>query len=341
MDVFANGAAHGDVARRLMAGGMNVNALRTWIGKDGRPYMNVNGEATPTVNATLKYDEWKELDMRVAQAARSRLVGVQDLISRGLEYRLGNGLASTVLQSQNASDISAAELSMSGDKPGTKDRPNFETVYLPLPIAHKDFQLSIRVLEASRKNGDGLDLFTAELAGRKVAECVEDLLFNGTGSFTFGGGTIYGYANHPNRNTVSLGTAWTSDTGANILADVLSMKQASLTDGHYGPWMLYVPTNYEKVLDDDFKAASDLTIRQRILQVAGIEGVKVADKLTASNVILAEMQPDTVRMVTGLDITTVEWDSKGGMLFDYKVMAIMVPQIRADQDGKSGIIHLS
>jgi uncharacterized linocin/CFP29 family protein len=323
MDSLFNGVAHGDVARRLIANGMNVNALRT--------------------NATLKYDEWKEIDKRVAQAARTRLVGVQDLIARGLEYRLGNGLASTVLQSQNASDITAAELSIAGDKAGLKDRPNFETTYLPLPICHKDWQLSIRVLEASRRNGDGLDLTMAELAGRKVAEKIEDLLFNGTGSYTFGGGTIYGYTNEPSANTVSIGTHWNDSgaTGATILAAVLDMKQASISDGHYGPWVLYVPTAYDAVLDDDFKANSDLTIRMRIKEIAGIEDVKCADALTADHVVLVEMQPETARMVTGLNLQTVEWDSQGGMLFDFKVMAIMVPQVRADQDGKSGIVVLS
>jgi uncharacterized linocin/CFP29 family protein len=340
-DLFANGAAHGDVARRLMAGGMNVNVLRSWIGKDGKPYINVGGQATPTVNATLQYDEWKELDTRVARAARSRIPGVQAMISRGLEYRLGNGLASTVLQSQNASDITAAELSMAGDKQGEKDRVNFETVYLPLPIAHKDFQLSIRVLEASRKNGDGLDLIMAELAARRVAELIEDLFFNGTGSYTFGGGTIYGLTSHPNRNTIAIGTSWLTETGENITGDVLSMRDASHADNHHGPWLLFVPTNFEKAMDSDFKANSDLTVRERIKLIQGVEDVIVADSLTASNVVLCELQPETARIVTGLDITTVEWDTKGGMLFDFKVMSIMVPQIRADQDGKSGIVHLS
>lgn len=340
-DVFANGAAHGDVARRLMAGGMNVNVLRSYIGKDGNPYINLDGQHAPVANATLQYDEWKEIDTRVSRAARSRLPGVQAIISRGLEYRLGNGLASTVLQSQNASDISAAELSMAGDKQGAQDRPNFETVYLPLPIAHKDFELSIRVLEASRKNGDGLDLFTAELAARKVGELVEDLFFNGTGSYTFGGGTIYGLTNEPQRNTISMGTSWTTETGENIVGDVLSMRDASHADNHHGPWLLFVPTNFEKAMDSDFKANSDLTVRQRIKEIQGIEDVIVADSLTASNVVLVELQPDVVRIVTGLDVTTVEWETKGGMLFHFKVMTIMVPQVRHDQDNKSGIVHLS
>lgn len=340
LQFFANGAAHGDVAHKLMAGNMNPSVLRSYIGKDGKPYINLNGKAQLVANATLRYDEWKYLDTVVAKAGRSRLNLVQFLISKGLELKLGNGLASTVLQSQNASDITAAELSMAGDKQGQKDRPNIETVSLPLPIAHKDFEISIRVLEASRKNGDGLDLFTAELAARRVAELVEGMVLNGT-TYPFGGGAIYGLTTQTSRNTQSMGTAWASDTGENILADVLTARDTLHADNHHGPYCLIASTNCEKPLDSDFKANSDLTTRQRIKEVEGIEEVLVCDQLTASNAVLFELTPEVVRIVNGLEITTVEWESKGGMIFNFKVMAIMVPQVRADQDGKSGIVHIS
>lgn len=340
-DMIMNGAAHGDVARRLMSANMNVGALRSYIAKeDNKPYVSVNGQAVPIANATLQYDEWKEIDRVVSKAGRSRLNLTQFLISKGLELRLGNGLASTVLQSQNANDISAAELSMAGDKNGKQDRPNFETVYLPLPIAHKDFELSIRVLESSRKNGDGLDLFVAELAARKVAELIEDMVINGA-SYTFGGGSIAGLTTQSSRNTQTMGTAWASDTGENILFDILTARDTLHADNHHGPYALICSTNCEKPLDSDFKAASDLTLRQRIKEVGGIEEVLVCDGLTASHAVLFELTPEVVRIVNGLELTTVEWETKGGMIFNFKVMAIMVPQVRADQDGKSGIVHIS
>lgn len=320
--IFKN-RGFGSVASRLINNGMSVNALRT--------------------NATLLKDEWKELDQAVVDISRTRLRGVNDLVSRGLTYNIGNGLGTTVLETQNQSDLEAAELNMDGSTKGTNDRLEFDIGYLPLPIIHKDFQLSIRTLEASRKQGQPLDTTQASVAARKVAELTEQILFQGASTYTFGGGTIYGYQDHPNRNTVSLAAQWDASgtTGANILADVIAMKQASIDDRHYGPWVLYVPTGYETTLDDDFKAESDLTIRQRILQVDGIEAVRVSDYLTAHNVVLVEMNAETVRMVIGLQPTTIEWESMGGMVFMFKVMNIMVPQIRADQDGRSGLIHLS
>jgi hypothetical protein len=35
----------------------------------------------------------------------------------------------------------------------------------------------------------------------------------------------------------------------------------------------------------------------------------------------------------------VEWQTEGGLITKYKVMTIQVPQVRADQDGNSGIVH--
>ena len=53
------------------------------------------------------------------------------------------------------------------------------------------------------------------------------------------------------------------------------------------------------------------------------------------------MSDDVVSMVEGLPIQTLEWDSEGGMVVNFKVMTILVPQIRNDQTLRSGIVHLS
>jgi uncharacterized linocin/CFP29 family protein len=310
----------GSMGKRLLASNFNVNSLRT--------------------NDVLLYDEWKEIDRVVLQAAQVRLRGVADLLGAGLTYNV-DGLRKTVLGYQDAGDIEAAELSMDGLTKSRRDRPTYNTSYLPLPIIHKDFAMSARELNETRAGNQPLDTTMATLSARMVAEKAEELLFLGSSSFTFGGGTIYGYTDHPNRNTFTLSVQWDSSsaTGETILQDVRDMKQAAINDRHYGPWIIYIPTNYETVMDDDFKANSDKTIRQRILEVEGVQDVRVSDKLTANEVIFVHLSADVVRMVEGLNITTVDWETEGGMQLNFKVMAILVPQIRADQNGRSGIIH--
>jgi uncharacterized linocin/CFP29 family protein len=320
---------------------MNPAGLRPWIEKNGQAYINVNGVARPVSNATLRKDEWKQYDQAVLQAAQERLVGVMDLESRNLIYTIGNGLGKTVLEYEDTNDSQDAIVSMDGAARGLGDQVEYDLNYLPLPIIHKDYQINIRQLNASRTTGEAMDTTLAQRATRRVAHKLEEILFTGLSTYTYGGGTIYGYTDFPNRNTGSLTGNWdeSAQDGEEIVQDVMNMKQASIDDRHYGPWVLYVPTNYEVTLDGDFKANSDKTIRQRILEISGIEAVKVSDKLTADNVLLVQMSSETVRLVRGLAITPVEWSVEGGMILKYKVMTIQVPQIRADQNDRCGIVH--
>jgi len=158
IDFIANGKATGTVAQKLLANGMNPMALKPWIAEDGRCYTTVmvNGvaKAALTNNATLRKDEWKHMDEAILPASRSRLVGIADLYSKNLVYRLGNGLGKTVLEYESLSEITPAEMTMDGVNRSQKDRPNYELNYLPLPIIHKDFHFNARVLAASRTTGD-------------------------------------------------------------------------------------------------------------------------------------------------------------------------------------------
>lgn len=310
---------YGNVAKLLANTGFNVNQLRT--------------------NATLRKDEWKEMDSAVVDIAKRRMIGVNDLISRNLFYNLGNGLGTTVFEYEDASDMEDAQVSMSGEVQPRKDTIEFDINYLPLPIVHAAFSINIRKLESSRKLGQPIDTMQAEIATRKVSEKIESILFTGASTYKFGGGTLYGYADFAHRNTGSLGTNW-DDSGADPVANVIAMKQASIDDRHYGPWILYVPTNFETSLDEDYNSTyPSKTVRERLMAIDGIEEVKVADFLTSDNVLLVEMAPETARMIIGLQPTLVEWESQGGMLHHFMVMAIMVPQLRADQDDRCGIIH--
>jgi uncharacterized linocin/CFP29 family protein len=340
--------ASGTVAQRLISSGMDAGVLKPWIGSDGKVYMNrmINGEFKAVelhnANATLRKDEWKAMDEAVLFASQERLVGVADLYARNLVFRT-NGMASTVLEYEDYSAFTDADVSMDAVTPGHKDRPESSLNYLPLPIIHKDFSINARALAASRTGSTPLDTTSAMLAARQVSEMAEYLLFTGGSNLTFGGGTIYGYLDYPSINSVTLSQNWDASgkTGDEIIEDVLEMKQKSINAKHYGPWILYIPTAYETAIDADFKAASDKTIRQRILEISGIQDVKVADKLTANKCVLVQMTSDVVRMVEGMPIQTVQWDERGGFTQEFKVLTIMVPQIRADQDGNCGVTVLS
>lgn len=352
MDFIGKDGAQGQLAgymasqRRLDPGNM-----RPFIGNDGRAYVKIYSGGDPLkkesfktvpiqTNATLRPNEWKQLDDAVMAISRTRLSGIQDLIDNNLVYSLGNAMGTTVLQWDSMHDAMEAAVTMDGVTRSQGDRITYKTNVLPIPIIHVDYEINARVLAASRSLGNPLDTSSAEAAARKVSEKLEEMLFTNA-PYSYGGGTIYGYLNHPDRSTASLGTAWSSDTAANILADVFAMKEASIGKKHYGPWMLYIPVAYEVMLDKDYAAGYPGTIRERIMAIDGIKGIKVVDTLPAGNVLLVQMTSDVVRLVRGMGIQNIEWQTEGKFVNKYKVITISVPQVRSDADGNSGIVHFS
>ncbi len=238
--------------------------------------------------------------------------------------------------------MTPAEIDMSGLTGSEEDTPNYLTASVPVPVIHKDFRVNMRRLEASRRFGEGIEVTASQIAGRVVAEASEGMLFSGE-AITVDGATIYGYTNHPDRNTVDLTTAWTSIATANnylIIADVIAMQNASRSDRHYGPWILYIPTAYESKMDEDYRANDNRTVRDRIKALAGIQDVKVADFLPANNVVLVQLSRETVDLATAQDISTVNWSENGGMSNKFKVMAVWVPRLKSDFDGRMGLVHL-
>lgn len=361
IDFIGNGSVSGAVASQFMSEGkLNPKNKRPYIAENGKTYIDVYTGGNPALidnwkakevstYGTLRRDEWKQLDEALLVASRTRLGGVQDLIDKGLVYNLGNGMGSTVLEYHDVKDAMEASLTMDGVTRSVGDRVDYGVKYLPLPVIHVDYEINERVLQASRRMGNSLDVTSAEMATRKVLEKREKMLFTNT-TYAFGGGTIYSYVNHPDRNTVSLGTAWDSldfdssgsSGGETVVDQLISMKQSSITAKHYGPWMLYIPTAYETILDRDYdKTTPGKTIRERLLQVGGIQGIKVVDTLAANNVLLVQMSSDVVRLVRGLGLQNVQWETEGGWVNKFKVLTIEVPQIRSDANKKSGIVHLA
>lgn len=360
VDLIANGQSTGPVADKLNATGqLNAGAMRPFFDvKTGRAYVTIynGGDVTSpasystnlVANATLRRDEWKQLDDAILKVSETRLSGIADLIANGLTYTLGNAMGTTVLEWHDVSDALEAELTMDGVSRGQNDRPKFQHNYLPIPIIHADYEINARVLAASRSLGNPIDTTLAERAARKVSQKLENMLFTNT-TYSFGAvdsrsrNSIYSYVNHPDRNQMTIDKDWvTTATGAEIVADVLEAKQTSIDAMHYGPWMLYIPTGYETRLDNDYDSTTPgTTIRERIMKISGIKGVKVVDTLPSQNCVLVQMTSDVVRLVQGMAITNVQWSTEGNFVNKYKVLTIQVPQIRSDQEGNSGVVHMS
>lgn len=351
----------GNYARRLLDNELDMGCLRPYVDDNGQswitrnyfnPYTNqFEQRAVPTMNdtnATLRFLDWIELDNAVVRAVLPQLRVAQDLINAGLTYRLPNGIAKTILQHQQMSDTTGATISMDALRRGESDRPVFSTITTPIPIIHKDFQYPLREVLASRTGYSPLDTETAALAARKVGEQVEQLvlgstnpLFLGQPTFAWNGMNIYGMMNWPGRITYSLtqptAGGWTPDT---TVADILNMKKASQLANHLGPWVLYFGLNWDPYMDADYKPTYNATtLRQRLRLIDGIQDARTAAYMNGMDILMLEMNTGVMRIVIGMDVVTIQWESEGGLLLNFKIMCCMLPQLRADIYGNTGLVH--
>lgn len=368
-----NNKPHGQVAEAIAGCRFDPGLLRPYIDNKGHRCVTINsgrvdnsgkpiyekrligdlinhGIQSPVFNATsLRKDDWIEIDKAVLKAARLRLRAWSDLAATN-SYSV-NGMAKTILEHETMSDVGEAIVDMDGLSEGRADSPIFQLEGMPLPITHCDFWFSARRLAMSRNSGQGLDVTMAEMAGRRVAEQIEQTLIGTVTGTTYGTSTdygrtsaVYGYTNFPGRITKTDLTAPTGSNPEAVLQDVLEMRDQLYTNRHYGPYVLYHSTGYDIYLDNDYfrtgGTSINLSLRQRLEAVDGVSAVRRLDYLdTGFVLIMVQMSPDVVRAVNGMDITTVQWESKGGMQLNFKVMAIQVPQIREDFNGRCGVLH--
>jgi uncharacterized linocin/CFP29 family protein len=317
-DFFPN-----SIMRSLMANGMKLDD----------PSMRVNA-------TLLRKDEWLALDNNLIELRDKWLGGVNDLIQRGLTYDLGN-IGVSIAEWERINDITDATVSMSPRTGAQEDTVSFDIDGVPVPLIHKDFRFDIRRLTAARNNGSQLDTTQQMAAGKKVFEAVEDMLFNGYASLTFKSYTIYGYRTFPDRATGSLTADWDGTaTGEQMVADVIAMLAKMDTLRAKGPFVLYVPIAWMDPFREDFKANSDKTVLQRILQFEEIEKVQPTEALT-SDVVLVEMSRQTVDLAVASDIVNVPWETLGGFEQRFKVIGSMVPRLKVDGRGDCAIVHYS
>lgn len=298
---------------------------------------------------TLEEDEWRTLSDRMVDVYRAELVGIADLQDAGLTRDIS--LATKVDLWQKMSEMTGAEVSMDGETESEEDRMTYETEGVPVPIVHKDFRIGERDLLTSRNLNNDLRTDMVADATRAVTETLEDILFKGWNptirddrdSFQ-----LYGYTNHPDRNTVSASTNWArTGTGAEAIRDTVvdsldELDEDNRTGGGY--WMYLAPEQWRI-----FRAAIDpegdgnLTVRERLTEEFDTEigAVRRTDRLDDGTGVMVDPSQDVVELATAEDVQTVEWQSGSGMTNHFKVMAAMAPEVKSDSKGQSGVVEMT
>ena len=296
------------------------------------------------------------IDRAVVEVGLERLTLVADLLARGLTYPLTDPLSVAQLEWHAISRVGAAQRTMRPDARGENKLPNMTPYRLPIYLTTDKFSLDIRTLRMSQRVGVPLDTSLVKQCTRAVNEAIEDAAINGATTLdgqplAVAGYTAPGLLNAPGVETRNLtAAAWHSvPAGATVFSEVMAMIALLQANKKFGPYVLYVPTIIGNALDADYNAtnnAQGLTIRQRLLQIESLQAVRVADLMPAGNgatptigakVALVQMTSDVVDVVVGQPPTAIPWTSLDGFNINNLVMAIMIPRVRSDIDGNSGI----
>ena len=120
------------------------------------------------------------------------------------------------------------------------------------------------------------------------------------------------------------------------------MVGALVGDNFYGPYRLYVsPAQW--VQSFALTANTSTSIASTLTQIPGFGPgtIRVSSFVPTGQAVLINMTSDVVDLAIGQDIAPIEWESKGGLVTHFKVLAAMIPRVKADAAGHSGIAHIS
>jgi uncharacterized linocin/CFP29 family protein len=281
-------------------------------------------------NNTLREDETREIEEALTRVARRDLIAVADLRQGGLSVNLRN-IGVTTYEFDRVTPVGKATQGMSILNLGDKDLVTFVRTAIPVPVTASQFELDARHAAAGQTLGEPVSLTNVEEHTRAVAEMLEDTLVNGS-AVVLGANTLPGYTNFSSREQLSFSdVAWNDISGAPEAAvtDVIAMRTALRDNGFTGPYILYIPANFDGVIDEDYKAESDRTLRERLLSINGVEDVKVLPSLGDDEVLLVQMTRGVVQAAVGQDITTVTWDTYGGLGMHWAILAVMTFALKA------------
>jgi uncharacterized linocin/CFP29 family protein len=294
---------------------------------------------------TLPREAWEYIDDTLIRTAKENLVGIADLNNPAYGLAIAyDGMSSSVYTRKRISEIGSAVTNVSPDAQSASSRLLLDDLSVPMLVTYKDFNINTHEASMAARVGLPLSFALVEEATRSVARKLEDNLFNG--SIQANGATAYGYTTFPQRQTFTISTSWATAQPDEIMNDVNNMMSLSMQANHFGPWMLYIPWQYQVRLNEDYHIGiGDYpvagSIRTRLMELPGLLNIKVSNYVANDTAILVEMTSDTVNLINGMDMRAVAWEPPGTPNWDhkFKVMTIAVPLLIADKKGQCGIVH--
>lgn len=298
------------------------------------------------------------LDTAVVEVGIDRLTLMADVMAAGLTYNLSDPLSLTQLEWNASNKVGNARRVMSPETRGENFLPDLLPHRLPIYLTISQFELDIRTLRMSQRVGLPLDTANIKSGTRAVNESLEDAFINGAATLDGQPLAVAGYS-APGLLSTTYGAetqnltaaAWTTaPVGATVFAEVQAMIAKLVANKKFGPYRLYVGTQIAAALGSDYDVVSPsrgLTIMERLLKINGLEAIRAADLMPNGNgatpsignkVALVQMTSDVLDVVVGQTPTVIPWTSVSGFTFHNMIMAIMIPRVKQDYNGKTGVV---
>lgn len=289
------------------------------------------------VNSSLPPDSWESLDDTLYGVFDDTLRIVSDLRQAGLTT------TESVYTKQSTWRLNDGEHEASVDMdPETETDEGavtFEQDGVPLPLVHDDWSIGFRdEAPQGERLGGGLESLNADQSTRAVAEKLEQLCLYGHERFQGGRGyDLWGLANHPDAHTGTL-SDWGTDPDAarsDIRAMMTAIRSDEIYPGNRG-YYLGLSRDLEHNLDDfDTRGDQDTTIRERLNDLSGIDGIRILDYLDSGTALMFAQQRDVVDLVEFQPERMIQWDDP--LRTSFKTIAGAVPRVKTTARGQNGV----
>lgn len=293
---------------------------------------------------TLPREAWQNIDNILIRTAKENLVGIADLNANPSTNMMFDGMSASVYTRKRISEVGSATVAVTPDTAAASSILAMDDLSVPMVVTYKDFNMNTAHAAMAASIGMPLSYALVEEATRSVARKLEETLF--VGNIPANGSHVYGYFTFPSAqyHQLSGGVSWTTADPDQIMKDVNTMMSKSMEHHHFGPWMLYIPWEYQARLNEDYVIGAGTesykSIRTRLLELNGLINIRVSHYVPTDKVALVEMTSDTVVLINAMPMRALAWEPPGTPNWDhkFKVMAMAIPLLIADYKNQCGIV---
>lgn len=235
-------------------------------------------------------------------------MGEHALLMRVLSTSRTASAGKKVYEYVRAGRAGKAEISMSGKTPIGIDETPFDFDGALLPAFATSFGRDWRDKLAMDSEGFDALMIDSQNAERTLYDKMDDYLWNGKSDLKWQGVQWLGIRGDDSvvQTSVTVDLTASATTGATVYAEIKSkVDNLRITQDSSGDHTLVVSREINSKLDDDYSDQyGNKTIRQRVLEIAGIGEIVEDSQLSGNEYAILKISLDGFHSIVGMPIST-------------------------------------